>query len=87
MRLEGIEPEALANMLVAQAAEIFDEDYADLYLANVVAELFELNPGLREHISDLILVKVSEELYRRGAPGRDAARMVAVIQREWSQEI
>ena len=59
---------------------------ADLYASRVVAELFELSPIVREHISDLlILVELSEELYRRGEPGRNAARMVAEVQRDWTQ--
>ena len=59
----------------------------DLYLARAVERLFEMSPGLREHISDLLLAELSQALHRRGAPGREAARMVAVVQREWSQEI
>ena len=63
-------------------------EYADsadlgLYLARVIAELLELSPVAREHVSDLILVDLTEELHRRGGPGRNAARMVSEVQRNW----
>jgi hypothetical protein len=57
-----------------------------LYLARVIAELLELSPVAREHVSDLILVELTEELHRRGWPGRNAARMVGEVQRDWSRE-
>ena len=58
---------------------------ADLYASRVVAELFEHSSITREHISDLLIADLSEELYRRGHPGREAARMVAEVQRDWSR--
>jgi len=63
---------------------VHGEADADLYASRVVAELCEISPIVREHISDLILVELTEELYRRGEPGREAARMVAEVQRDWS---
>jgi hypothetical protein len=58
---------------------------ADLYASRVVAELCELSPVVREHLSDLILVELVQELHRRGNPGREAARLVAEVQRDWMQ--
>jgi hypothetical protein len=76
-------PDALARQLFEHLAEVHGTD-ADLYLAKVIAELFELSPIAREHVSDLILVELSEELCRRGRAGREAARVVAEVQRDWS---
>jgi hypothetical protein len=75
-------PATFARQLFEHLADVRSTD-ADLYLAKVIAELFELSPITREHVSDLILVELSEELHRRGNPGRETARMVAEIQRDW----
>lgn len=77
-------PAAFARQLFGRLAEVHGTG-ADLYLAKVIAELFELSPIALEHISDLLLVEVTEELCRRGEPGRDAALMVAEVQRDWTQ--
>ncbi len=54
--------------------------------ARVTSELFETSPGLREHVSDLLLTDLAEELCRRGDAGREAARAVAEVQRDWMSE-
>lgn len=84
---EHLDPETFALQLAERVAVQQADADVDLYLARTVARLFEMSPGLREHISDLLLTELSEALHRRGRPGREAARMVAVVQREWSQEI
>ena len=78
-------PNALARQLFEHLAEVHGDADADLYASRVVAELFDLSPIVREHISDLLFVELTEELHRRGNPGRDAARLVAEVQRDWSQ--
>jgi hypothetical protein len=83
---EPVDPETFALQL-AERVEVQQAGAdVDLYLARTVERLFEMSPGLREHISDLLLADLSEELYRRGWPGRNAARMVAEVQRDWTQE-
>jgi hypothetical protein len=72
------------------ARQIYEQvagEYADaadlgLYLARVVAELFEMSPGAREHISDLVIAEHVEELSRRGE--EEAMRAVLRVQRDWS---
>lgn len=59
---------------------------ADLYLARGVAEHFELSSIVREHISDLTLADLTEELHRRGRAGKDASRMVGEVQHHWANE-
>ena len=75
-----------AYSLFEHVADVHGDADADLYVSKVVAELFELSPIVREHVSDLILADLTEELHRRGQPGRDAARMVGVVQRDWANE-
>ena len=77
-------PDALAHQLFEHLAEVHGTD-ADLYLAKVIAELFELSPIALEHISDLLLADLTQELHRHGEPGREAARMVAEVQHDWMQ--
>ena len=75
-------PETLAHQLFKRIADVHGDADADLYLARVIAELFDLSPIAREHVSDLILADLPEELHRRGGQGRSAARMVAEVQRD-----
>ena len=82
---ERVDPATFAHGLFAHLAFVHSEADADLYASRVVAELFELSPIAREHISDLLLADLTEELHRRGEAGRDAARLVGEIQRDWTQ--
>lgn len=84
---ERPDPGAFARQLFEHPAVVQGDVDADLFFARVVAELFELSSVTREHIVDLILVELAEELHHRGGPGTEAARMVAEVQRDWSQEI
>jgi hypothetical protein len=79
-------PGTFAYQLFEHLADVHGDAEADLYLARVVAELFELSPIVREHISDLILADLTEELHRHGRAGKDAARMAGVVQRHWANE-
>ena len=81
---ERPDPTSFARQLFEHLAGAHGTD-TDLYLAKVIAELFELSPIALEHISDLLLADLTEELHRRAEPGRDAARMVGEVQRDWTQ--
>jgi len=83
---EHVDHGTFAYQLFEHLADVHGDAEADLYLARVVAELFELSPIVREHVSDLILADLTEELHRQGQPGRDAARMVGEVQRHWANE-
>ena len=77
----------------AYANEIFTQvsnEYADtrdlgLYLAKVIAELFELSTGAREHISDFLIADLCLELSRRGE--EEAMHAVLKVQRDWANEV
>lgn len=79
-------PDTFAYQLLEHVGHVHGDENADLYLARVVAELFELSPIVREHVSDLIIADLSEELHRHGQAGKDAARVVGVVQRDWMNE-
>ena len=83
---DRVDPRTFAYQLFEHLADVHGDAEADLYLARVVAELFELSPIVREHISDLILADLTEELHRHGRAGKDAARMAGVVQRHWANE-
>ena len=83
---ERVDPGTFANQLFEHLADVHGDAEADLYLARVIADLFELSPIVREHVSDLILADLTEELHRHGQPGRDASRLVGEVQRHWQSE-
>ncbi len=81
-----MDPNIFAYQLFEYLADVHGDADADLYVARVIAELFELSPIVREHVSDLILTHLTEELHRHGRAGKDAARMVGKVQRDWINE-
>ena len=83
---EPVDPGTFAYQLFEHLADVHGDAEADLYLARVIADLFELSPIVREHVSDLILADLTEELHRHGQPGRDASRLVGEVQRHWQSE-
>ena len=83
---ERVDPGTYAYQLFEHLADVHGDAEADLYLARVVAELFELSPIVREHVNDLILADLTEELHRHGQPGLDASRLVGEVQRHWANE-
>jgi hypothetical protein len=76
--------EMFAYQVFEHVANVHGDAEADLYLARVIAELFELSPIVREHISDLFFADLTEELHRHSQ--RDAAQMVSVVQRDWAND-
>ena len=61
---ERLSPETVAVTLAQHAHDTEPEPQTNL--ARVVAELFEAEPSVREHISDFFFVELAEELHRRG---------------------
>jgi len=80
---ERVDPETLALQLVEHAADQQADTDIDVYLARVVAELLSAEPGVREHVSDLFFVELTEELSRSGEEG--AVRAVLKIQTDWDK--
>ena len=82
MSEERLRPETVAVTLAQHAHDT--EPEPQTYLARVVGELMEAEPGVREHVSDLFFVELAEELSRRGEA--DAVRVVLEVQKSWDQE-
>jgi hypothetical protein len=80
---EHPDPATFAQRLFGHLAEVHGTD-ADLYLAKAIAELFDLSPIARDHVSDLFFVELTEELSGRGK--KDAVRAVLKVQTFWDQE-
>ena len=73
-----------ARQIYEQVADVYaDPTDLGLYLAKVVAELFELSPGAKEHISDFLIADLCEQLGMRGE--EEAMRAVLKVQRDWSR--
>jgi hypothetical protein len=79
---ERLSPETVAVTLVQHA--LASEPEPRTYLARVVDELFSAEPDVREHISDLFFVELTEDLSGRGE--EDAVRAVLEVQTFWDQE-
>ena len=62
-----------------------DSDDVALYLAHMVAALFELSPIARVHITDFVIADLVAELAIRSE--ENAVRAVLTVQRDWSQEV
>jgi hypothetical protein len=82
MRFEILLTKSLAGLMI----HITNDREEPKVSTKVIAEILELSPGAKEHISDLVLVELVEELHHRGQPGRDASRLVGEVQRHWSNE-
>ena len=77
---------AYANEIFTQVSnEYADTRDLDLYLAKVIAALFELSTGAREHISDFLIADLCQELGRLGE--ERAMRAVLMVQRDQSREV
>lgn len=80
---ERLRPETVAVTLAEHAHDT--EPEPQTYLARVVAELLEAEPGVGEHISDFFFAELTEELSRRGAG--DAMKAVLEVQKHWAKEV
>lgn len=72
------------QIFVHVAGEHADADDVALYLAHMVAALFELSPITRVQITDFVIADLVAELGRRSE--ENAMRAVLAVQRDWSRE-
>jgi len=79
---ERLRPETVAVTLAQHARDT--EPEPQTYLARVVAELFEAEPGVLEYVSDLFFVELTEALSGRGEA--EAVQAVLEAQARWDQE-
>ena len=74
-----------AYQLVEHVADRVGEEHADAYLAEVVYELFELVPGLRQRFSHALLAELKEEIARKEDPKHSHAtiQLIHRIENDW----
>jgi hypothetical protein len=80
---ERIRPETVAITLIQHASDT--EPEPETYLARVVAELLEAEPGVSGHLWDAYFVELTEALSGRGEEA--AMRAVLDVQAVWDQEV
>ena len=82
MSTERIRPETIALTLAQHASNT--ENEPETYLARVVHEILEAEPGVLAHLSDWFFVELIEALSERGEA--EAVRAVLEVQKHWDQE-
>jgi hypothetical protein len=76
------------HALVEDVASTEGEERLEDYLMEVVAEVFELCPAVRQRISDLLLAELKEEVARREDPrhARAVVGLIEEIEEQWKGE-
>lgn len=75
-----------AYQLSEHVADDAGDEKADAYLGEVVSELMELHPAIRERFSDELLGELKEEISRDDTEFAAACRnAIAMVEQEWSQ--
>lgn len=89
VRLMAELPDApvFAYTLVEHVADHVGDDRADAYIGEVVDELLALEPGLRQHVSDLVIGDLKEEIARDDTEFAAACRNAIVnVENRWRNE-
>lgn len=73
-----------AYTLVEHVADQEGDENAQSYLIEVVDEVMLLEPGVKEHFTDMLLTELVEEMHRLGA--RHCAALVELIRTKWGQD-
>lgn len=82
---EEPDPETFAYSLISHLLDEHGEGAAEPYLIRVVAEVMELEPGVRQRLSDLLLTEIKEEIARREDPrfSRATITLIESIEADW----
>ena len=87
MSEERQDPETMAYTFYEYVADT--EPEPGDYVRRFVDELFELEPGLREHFSDMLMTELKEDIARKtddGGFGGTAIELVEEIQADWRRD-
>lgn len=85
MGYERVDPETMALTLSEHVAD--QEPDPDAYLRRFLDELLTLEPGLRQHVSDLVIGDLKEEIARDDTPFAAACRNAIVnVEERWRNE-
>ena len=83
---ERVDPETMALTFSEHVADT--EADPDGYLAAFAEELLTLEPALRQHLSDLLLTDLKEEIVRRDDSKYSHAtvRLIEDIEQDWRND-
>lgn len=77
-------PERLVVSFVLDAAHFVEEERYQEFLVRVVDELFQLEPGVREHFSDELIGELKEEISRDDTEFSAACRnAIMEVEQRW----
>ncbi len=79
---EHVDPEMFAYTLVEHLADEHGDDTEE-YLLRVLAEVFELEPGIRQRLTTSVLEDFTEEAT---ALGHNVVGAVEVVEEKWGQD-
>lgn len=81
-------PDTLAYTMSEEVADTVGGDGAQEYLVRFVDELLTLEPGLREHFTDLVLTELCEEITRceDSRYAHATIELINQIQEKWRQD-
>ncbi len=82
MSRKHVDPETFAYTLVEHLADEHGDD-AEEYLFRVLAEVFELEPGIRQRFTSSVLEDFVEEAV---ALGHDVVGVVEAVEEKWGQD-
>ncbi len=84
-----MDPGMFAYSLISHLLDEHGEAAAEPYLIRVVEEVVELEPGVRQRLSDLLLTELKEEIARREDPrfSRATIALIDEIEGKWRQEV
>ena len=82
------DPETLAYQLSETVADHEGDERAQEYLVRFTDELLTLDPGLKEHLSDLLLTELKEEVARRedSHHAHATVELISQIEQDWRQQ-
>ncbi|PLS84077.1 MAG: hypothetical protein CYG60_19845 [Actinobacteria bacterium] len=79
---EHVDPEMFAYTLTEHLADEHGDD-SEEYLFRVLAEVFELEPGIRQRFTRSVLEDFTEEA---AALGHDVVGVVEAVEEKWGQD-
>ena len=84
---ERQDPEMMAYTFSEHVADQEGDD-AQAYLAAFLDELLVLEPGLREHFSDMLLTELKEEIARRedSQHAHATIELISQIEQDWRND-
>ncbi len=77
-----------AYTLVEHIADVEGDENAQAYLVEMVEEIMLLDPGVREHLSDLLLTELKEEIARceDSRHSRAVVGLIEQIENDWRNQ-